>query len=870
MASSHQEVDRVILPTNVKPELYRLQVEPDLEKFIFHGEVEIDFALQERTKIVQMNAKELKIHEALLRSGASGEWIKAKEIRYDLNDERVILEFDQEIEQNGTLKLTFQGDLNDKMQGFYRSTYYVNGEARTLATTQFEPTDARMALPCWDEPAVKARFEVSLIVPEDRTALSNMEEVSSTSHPTKKGKKIVKFATTPIMSTYLLAYIVGEFDYVEDHTPSGTQIRVYTQKGKSDQGKFGLEVATRCLPLFEQYFTIPYPLKKCDLVAIPDFSAGAMENWGLITYRETALLLDPVNSSASTKQYVAIVVCHELAHQWYGNLVSPQWWDNLWLNEGFATWMEYWATDQLYPEFHAFEQFVHSDFGTAQQLDAMESSHPIQVPVKRAQEVDEIFDAISYSKGCAVIRMLVNWLGMEDFRKGLIQYLNKHMYANTTERDLWNALSESSGKDVSTMMDGWIKETGYPVMIVSEDRISGGRRHLTLTQQRYLDAGMKKEDSTIWKLPISYITNKTSEPVVLLLSDRSMTIEVDEDIEWIKFNPEQTSFCRVQYPSKYYDMLIPAVESKQLSPIDRLGLQEDVCALARAGYLSSESALKILGSYRNEDNYTVWSSVASNMHRFWTVTREQPYADKFDQWARALLKRQANTLGWEPQEGESHLITLMRPLLHSQLSMYGDEETAKEAERRFELYLKESSAVVPDLRGVVYSSVIKNGGESRYNQVYDIMHKTDLNEEKLRCLRSLGASREKSLAQRTLDLSLSEEVRSQDSFYAINTVATSSVEGRDLSWEFFKKNVDRIKERFASGFLIGRIVKICTSNYVTAESADEIEQFFKDSPIPTAQRSIDQSIEKVRLHAQWITRDKDAIGQFLEQNGDQQ
>lgn len=582
--------------------------------------------------------------------------------------------------------------------------------------------------------------------------------------------------------------------------------------------------------------------------------------------------MDPVNSSASTKQYIALVVTHEISHQWFGNMTTMEWWDGLWLNEGFATWAENMATDVLYPEFHVFEQFVQSDLAYAQQLDALESSHPVQVPVKRAQEVDEIFDAISYSKGCAVIRMLVNWLGIEDFRKGVISYLKRHMYANATERDLWNALSEASGKDVSSTMDGWIKQTGYPVVIVHEDRIANGKRHLTLLQQRYLESGKKKDDETIWQLPIAYITNKSSEPVTLLMSSRTQTIEIDEDIEWIKFNPNQTSFCRVQYPKQYYDKLVPAIENKTLSPIDRLGLQDDVCALARAGYLSSDSALRILGSYRNEDNYTVWSAVTSSLLDFWNIVNEQEYADKFDQWASGLLHEQAERLGWEPREGEDHLTAMLRPLILSQMSKYGDKETARKAEEKFSAFLKNHSNVVPDLRSVVYSTVIRHGTdpESRYKDVYKLMNQTDLNEEKVRCLRSLGVTRIDSLMKRTLDLTLSEEVRAQDSFYAMNAVAASSAKGRDLSWDFFKDNVEKIKERFASGFIIGRIIKICTTQFTTTEIADEIEQFFKENPIPSAQRSIDQSIEKVRLNAKWLTRDKEVIGRFFEQQQQQQ
>jgi puromycin-sensitive aminopeptidase len=747
----------------------------------------------------------------------------------------------------------------------FRSKYEKDNEVRYMAVTQFEATDARRCIPCWDEPALKAVFEVTLIVPENRDAISNMNVVEKKDHPDKKNMKIVRFAPTVVMSTYLLAFVVGEVEYVESIAENGIPIRVYTQHGKSEQGTFGLEVALKVLPWLEKFYNLRYPLPKLDLIAIPDFSAGAMENFGLVTYRETALLVDPKNSSASAKQWVALVVSHEIAHMWFGNTVTMAWWESLWLNEGFATAVEYLCVDHIFPEWNILEQFVHDDYGRAQSLDALASSHPVEVEIKAAAEVDEVFDAISYSKGCALIYMLINFLGAETFNKGVRNYLEKFKFSNAVTEDLWNALAEASGKDIASMMNTWTKQTGYPVLDIKSD----DNKTFTITQNRYLDLGVQYEDPSQWIIPFGYITSKNpTSPVYSLLTEKTSTITIDEDdIEWIKFNPSQTAFCRVSYPIASYKKFVPAIRNKSLGAIDRLGIQEDTCSLARAGAISSSAALEILSAYSEEDNYTVWTGIATNLDHFWNILKneDESIVSAFKEFARNLFKKQSERLGWTPKANESHLDTMLRELVISSLTKYEDPETLKIGKEKFAEFVKNTSAVVPDLRTSVLKIVLHDGDEEVFNQVLDLYRKEKLQEEQVRCLKALGATRDTNLIKKTLQFALSEDVRSQDTFFVVGGLLDNPV-ATDLLWDWFTENIETLKKRYDGGFLYGRFIKYAVMSFTKEEQLKLVKDFFTNESNRTvgSLRSIDQAIETVQLNVDWLKRAKSEVQQFFQ------
>ena len=503
--------EREVLPANVRPYHYTLSIEPDFEQFTFKGHVDINLLVVEETQEIVLNANELEIDRVQVKG------LPPQDLKFTLNPqkERLAISLPSKLPVGDyLLRIDYRGHVNDKMAGFYRSTYTekASGLPRVMGVTQFEATDARKAFPCWDEPAVKATFDIELVVPQGMTALSNMDEISQDEEIGEAGKKLTrfKFRKTPVMSTYLVAWVIGHLDYVEQVNKEGIEVRVYAPRGEADQGKFALDVASRTLSFFTDYFGIPYPLPKMDLVAVPDFAAGAMENWGLVTYRTVYVLFDEHHSSLRTKQNVTYVVGHELAHQWFGNLVTMAWWSDLWLNEGFATWVGWLAADRLFPEWDIWTEFVLDDVQRGLSLDGLRSSHPIQVPVPDPAAISQIFDAISYSKGASLIRQLVSYVGEEKFRAGLQAYLKQHQWSNARTEDLWAALSASTGLDIQALMDNWTKQMGYPVVQVSQLSGSHAAGKCRCRQERFLSTGdaTGEEDGTVWGIPLNASSSK--------------------------------------------------------------------------------------------------------------------------------------------------------------------------------------------------------------------------------------------------------------------------------------------------------------------------------------------------------------------------
>ncbi|MCH8940542.1 MAG: M1 family peptidase, partial [Chloroflexi bacterium] len=473
----------VLLPSNVQPASYAIHLTPDLVAFTFTGEESVSIEVLESTDTIVLNASELQVSQATL-TPASGAATTASGITMDADEETLTLTFPSALPAGkGTLHIVFTGELNDKLTGFYRSQYTDSaGKSHTMATTQFEPSSARRSFPCWDEPALKATFQLTLTIPSDMDAVSNMPLAEESA---AGAVKTMKFAESPIMSTYLLAFIVAELSIIEQKADNGTLIRVLTTRGKEEQGRFALDTSVALLTYFNEYFGIPYPLEKLDHIAIPDFAAGAMENWGAITYRETALLVDPAISSAATRQRVAEVISHEMAHMWFGDLVTMVWWDDLWLNESFASWMGDKAVNHIHPEWKMWTQFVANDTIRALSLDGLKNSHPIEATVKTPAEVEELFDAISYSKGASIIRMLEDYLSPETFRAGLQKYLSAHQYSNARTSDLWESMEAASGKPVKSLMDTWTSQMGYPVLNVESKHNDNGLT-LEVSQSRFL------------------------------------------------------------------------------------------------------------------------------------------------------------------------------------------------------------------------------------------------------------------------------------------------------------------------------------------------------------------------------------------------
>ena len=851
------------LPTDVRPDKYDVTLEPDLERFTFSGKETVSLQVAAPTSRIELNAAELVITSAEMTL-PDGSVVKASSITTDEGTERASFTFDREFLAGAArLHLAFTGTLNDQLRGFYRSEYEgPDGKPRHLATTQFEATDARRAFPCWDEPSAKAIFEVTLIVPDGSAAISNMPIAEESA--AAGGKRTVRFEPTPKMSTYLLALLVGDMACVEATAKNGTLVRVWTTRGKEEQGRFALENSVALLAYLNDYFGIPYPLPKLDHIAVPDFAAGAMENWGAITYRETALLFDPENSAAQARQRILEVVAHEMAHMWFGDLVTMEWWDDLWLNESFASWMGDKAVDHLYPEWQMWTQFVSHDTNSGLGLDGLRNSHPVVQTVNDPAEIRELFDAISYSKGGAVLRMIEDYLGEETFRQGLHDYLDSHAYGNARGAELWSALGAISGKPVPEITGTWLDQMGYPVLDV---KVTGADT-LAISQGRFLYDHLTEEgpqDSSLWQVPVGIVRQGHADKVTSLTIERRTTMPLPSagPEAWTKVNAGQTGFFRVNYTPDDWQRLRGAVESMELPATDRLGLQNDAYALMRAGYADATAFLSLAQAYVSETDATVWSDLATNLKGLEGLLLDQPYLEQYRTFARRLFSDIAGRVSWYPRPGEGHLDSLLRSTVLGQYGAYGDRGTVAEAQRHFDRYLSDPGSLRPDLRGVALNLAAQEGNASTYESLWTLEKAATLSEEKTRALGALGRFKDPELLRDVLGRSIMpEHVRSQDTILVVSTVAANQY-GRDLAWDFIKDNWDEMDRRYGKGgFAIMRLVSI-TGGFTTAARGDEVERFFDTHPAPSAARTVQQSLERIRLNVRWLERNSEAIGAWL-------
>ncbi len=822
----------VRLSPNIIPTNYHLELKPDLENFTFSGMETIHLSILQKTRIITLHAKEIEIDTVDVLVGAEKVFGK---ISYNKKNETVSFTFPKFIEAGQVkLNLVFRGILNDKMRGFYRSKYFVDGKECHLATTQFEATDARRAFPSFDEPAQKAVFHISLVVPKGKTAISNTLPISVLEH--ESGYEIIKFLPTPKMSTYLLAFIIGDFEYLEAKTKNKTLVRVFTTPGKKHQAKFALECAVRTLEFYEKYFAIKYPLPVLDMIAIPDFASGAMENWGAITYRESTILVDEDHSSTSNKQWVALVIAHELAHQWFGNLVTMEWWTHLWLNEGFASYIEYLAVDKLFPKWDIWTQFATNDLGVALRLDALKNTHSIEVEVHHPDEIGEIFDEVSYSKGASIIRMLANYLGEENFRDGLRHYLKKHSYKNTETLDLWKAFEKVSGRSVTTLMHNWTSKPGYPV--VKAKMIND---ELALSQERFFANPKSKlvnKEKTVWQIPVSIMEN-----------------------EYTKVNFGETGFYRTAYSKDLLEKLEKPVQNKTLNPRDRLGLIRDLFALAEAGTIPTIDALKFLKAYKEENNYTVWVELAAGLARLEQLLAKTPAKVNLNKLILNLFSPLAQRLGWNKKEGEHHTTTLLRSLTISRAGRAGDQKIITEAKNKFR-EIQKGLHVSPDIRSAIYSIIATHGGKKDYEMLIKKYKEETLHEEKNRIGNVLGDFKDPKILEKACKFAMSKDVRIQDTIGILSGVGASPL-GRDIWWNFIKRNWQTLVSRYGEGGLtLARAIK-AISGSAEKKHLKSFKQFFATHTAPGAKRTIEQVIERIEGNILWLKRDKKVIENFL-------
>ena len=821
-----------IIPIN-----YNLTFEPDLRKFVFKGSETITVNCKKATNTITMNCAEIKIKSCNVKSKDK---IVKSAIKINDRKEQLQINLNSKIKGSATINLEFQGTLNDRLLGFYRSQYKQWGKTKYLATTQFEAADARRAFPCWDEPEAKATFEISIIADNKFTAISNMP---ISSKKKVKDKTIYKFEKTPVVSTYLIYLGVGEFEYLTGKIGK-IQIRVVTTKGNKSKGKFSLELGKKLLASYEKYFGIKYPLPKLDLIAVPDFAAGAMENWGAITFRETILLYDPKTSSTRTKQFIAEVISHEIAHQWFGNLVTMKWWNDLWLNESFATFMATKFVDKFYPEWDLWNQFVEDAMNVAMGLDSLKTTHPIDVKVNSPAEIREIFDAISYDKGGCILRMLEHYVGEPNFQKGLKRYLSDFKYKNAKGQDLWNAIGKASKMPVSLMVNTWLKQPGFPLVEIKQDGST-----LKLEQKRYLLEKDKKSSKGLWSIPISLGLEK--EISRNMLSKKSTSVKLPKNTIGFVANYGRKGFYRVKYDEGILLDLKMLVDAKRVSAIDRWAIQNDLFSLCVSGEEQVKNYLDFSDAYYEEDSYLSSVNVAHNLASLYFRSFNENFSEEIRGHTMNYFRKILSNLGWESKKSDKHTDALLRGFIISTLGKMNDEEVTKEALGRYAKFLKSPKTLSPDLVEPICSIAAWNGNKQTHDQLTKLYKNSKTMEEKLRFLGAMCGFKDTKLLIKSLNFSQTSEVRSQNMQLPIMKVAANPY-GDKVLWPWLKKNWKKLNKKVGHGNpLFNRIVASITS--VADDSMEkEIKKFFKDNPTPGTERTQSQTIERIRINSKFL------------------
>lgn len=824
--------EREVCPTNFKPSNYNLYLRPDLRTFTFGGEIEITLDILESLDYLEFNAKELTFKTARISpypdpNPDNPTFISCSTIELCEDLDRVTFRFGQTLSAGQyILYVQYEGFINDNMSGFYRSEYEAG---KYLGITQFEAVGARRALPCVDEPAVKATFNLTMVIPDRFTALSNtpVEEEISNSDQTK----IIRFHQTPVMSTYLLAFYVGPTDYVETTATLASgksiQVRSYSPVGQQDQAKFANDLAAKVLEFYSDFFGQDYPLDKLDMIAAPDFEAGAMENWGLVIYRAVYLLCDD-DTPISSKILVAYVVCHELAHQWFGNLVTMEWWSELWLNEGFATWVGWMTVDTFFPEWRVWDRFYSDEMCKAIELDSLHSSHAIQVELQKASQIDEIFDAITYSKGACVIKMLANYLGLDTFRNGLRHYLSKHAYENATTHDLWVALEEKSGKPVQAMMENWTTHKGFPIVRVK----STGEGELRLTQHAF------NGDDTLWQIPLG-VTDSTGMRNITM-TENQMTIGHDTSL----LNTNQNSFFITQYDSEMLDSIAKQIEDEAISAVDRAAVIDNLFSLAYIRKAKTNEVLKFLSKYQNETNHLVLVHIFSALRDLRCIYHEYPESvAKINALALELLDRPVRMIDWDglPDVDSATHYELSR--FNEVVIKAGVAFDHPDVMNRCVLYYV-CDAIPTDIRRPIYDSIAKMRGEFEYQYIFARLT-NDTIAIRQAALYSIGQFIHPDYVTKTLDMVFQKDspIKSQD----IGTVICSLLDcNREMTIDYVLNHWDRLVSLLIGGsFMLSRIVSEC----VRYASTEKIVQRFRDtfaqheSDVEAMQKTLDRAFE---------------------------
>jgi len=841
------------LPTSVVPRAYRLVLTPDLGAATFSGDVEIDVTVTEPVDTITLNAAELELTFAELTAADpdAGYALAPTGIALDEAEERAVLTFPEPLAPGeATLHVAFTGILNDKLHGFYRSTFTDDaGAEHVIATTQMEATDARRAFPCWDEPDRKATFEITLVVDDGLAAYSNGPVVEETAEP--GGRRRVRFAPTMVMSTYLVAFVVGPLEATAPVDVDGVPLRIVHPPGKAHLAPFALEVGAHALRFFTGYFGIPYPADKLDLVAIPDFAFGAMENLGCVTFRESALLVDPAQAARTELERVADVVCHEIAHMWFGDLVTMKWWNGIWLNEAFATFMEVLAVDAFRPEWQRWVSFG-VEREAAMAVDGLHTTRPVEFPVGRPEEAQGMFDVLTYQKGGSVLRMLEQFLGADTFRDGIRDYLATHAYGNTETTDLWDALERASGRPVRHIMGTWIDQGGYPLVRVADD---GGLSQAPFSYRG--DAG--GAIGTDWQIPVLVRPLRTGSsvpaPEPLLLDGEGAPAGSAHDC---LVNAGGSGFYRVAYPTATVSGLATSLPS--LDPLERYNLVSDSWAAALSGAAPLADLVRLARALSDtgEPDPSVWSVVVGAVG---LLDRIVPDEDRgvLQRAVRTLFGPLVAALGWEPRPDDNERTPSLRASSLRVLGTIGaDGAVQAEAARRFAA--AGTDGIHPDIESAVLDVVAATGGAAEFDAYLARYRSPATPQEENRYLYALASFDEPALAMRAFDLALTE-VRSQNAPFVLQSLVANRVTGPAV-WQRITGEWDDLVARFPSNIL-PRMLDGTRLLCRPASLAAEVTGFVTAHPLPAGGRTVEQILERLAVNVAFGERESAGLATLL-------
>ncbi len=815
------------------PVNYKIHLEPDLVNFTFAGTAEILFEAQQSIAEIVLNLLEIAIWRCRVR--LNDDSVNCA-FTVDPAKEELRISLPEPMSGNIRLKIDYQGLINDKMAGFYRSKYSYQGRTRYMAVTQFEESDARRAFPCMDHPARKATFDIRIDIDNDLVAISN--GAVKDQKLLDNGKMRITFEQTPKMSTYLVFFGVGQFEFLPDEKDD--RVRVATLPGMQKFARFGAELGRKSLEFSESYYGIAYPLPKMDLIAIPDFAFGAMENWGAITFRENLLLHYPEVTSKSAEERIFEVIAHEIAHQWFGNLVTPSDWRYLWLNESFATFFGFGVVDHYCPQWDTWQQFLYSQTGSALTRDALHETFAIEIPGGEHVVINASTAPIIYNKGGSILRQIQGYIGDDNFKKGLQHYLKTYEYGCAASQDLWQSFEAVTRQPISELMKSWIEQPGYPQITVRRQD-----NRLILNQKRF--TYLPGESDQKWLVPVTvnlFSKSGTTLQLSILMNESEQAIDVDDDIVAYKVNDRQTGFYRVKYDdANNLDELGQRVQEKEMSPEDRWGLQNDLYALVKSAEASVDEYLKFLSYYQKEDAYLPLVSIADNLFGAYLVTDEK-YRKKISSTAAPWFETILNNIGYEPTRKEKHTTSIMRDKFIWVAAFFGSDSALDFARGQFAALIK-GGDIHPD----IMKSVLQVGAYTGNNQVYDWfvqrMDQSQIEHERMNILTALGCFKNEALISKVQQYVL-DTVPARNQFSPVVAMCANP-HAIPLMWDWYVSHLEEI-EHFHP-MLYERVVAAIIPA-AGIERADEVQSFFDDymKKKDKARDVIRLSLEKLEIN----------------------